>query len=71
MHVSADYDRGRGQSSISEGRMSMKIVIVNDEGKTEIRSCRKIEPATLSVGKIIVDEDEVIDLRDVIKIVEG
>lgn len=49
--------------------MSMKIVIVNDEGKTEVRSCRKIEPATLSVGKIIVDEDEVIDLRNVIKIV--
>ena len=49
----------------------MKIMLVNDEGKVEYRSCRKIEPATLSVGKIIVDEDEVIDLRDVIKIVEG
>lgn len=49
----------------------MKIVLVNNEGKTEVRSCRKIEPATLSVGKIIVDEDDVIDLRDIIKIVEG
>ena len=49
----------------------MKIMLVNDEGKVEYRSCRKIEPATLSPGKIIVDEDEVIDLRDVIAIVEG
>lgn len=47
----------------------MKIMLVNDEGKVEYRSCRKIEPATLSVGEIIVDEDEVIDLRDVIAIV--
>ena len=49
----------------------MKILVVNDDGTTTIVKCRKIEPATLSVGKIIVDEDEVIDLRNVIKIVEG
>ena len=48
----------------------MKIVIVNDEGKTEVRKCRKIEPATLKPGYIIVDEDYTIDLRNVIKIVE-
>ena len=48
----------------------MKIILVNDEGKVEYRSCRKIEPATLKSGYIIVDEDEVIDLRNVIKIVE-
>lgn len=47
----------------------MKIVCVDDEGRTVIIKCRKIEPATLSVGKIIVDEDELIDLRDVIAIV--
>jgi len=49
----------------------MKIVCVNDEGKTEIIKCRKIEPATLSKFNIIVDEDYVIDIRNVIKIVEG
>ena len=47
----------------------MKIMLVNDKGEVEYRSCWKIEPVTLSVGKIIVDEDEVIDLRDVIAIV--
>jgi len=50
----------------------MKIVCVNDDGKTEVIKCRKIEPATLSPGKIIVDEGErIVDIRDVIKIVEG
>lgn len=49
----------------------MKIVCVNDEGKRETLLCRKIEPATLSPGKIIVDEDRTIDIRDVIMIVEG
>ena len=49
----------------------MKIVCVDDEGRTIIIKCRKIEPATLSPGKIIVDEGDVIDLRNVVKIVEG
>lgn len=49
----------------------MKIVCVNDEGKKETIKCRKVEPATLSSGKIIVDEDRTIDIRDVIMIVEG
>lgn len=48
----------------------MKIICVDDEGRTVIIRCRKIEPATLKSGYIIVDEDEVIDLRNVIKIVE-
>ena len=47
----------------------MKIVLINDDGKLETKTCQKIEPATLSTGKIIVDEDEVIDLRDVLRIV--
>ena len=47
----------------------MKIVCVNDEGKVTIVECNKIEPATLAPGKIIVDEDEVIDLQNIIKIV--
>ena len=50
----------------------MKIVCVDDNGKVETIKCRKIEPATLSPGKIIVDEGEsIIDMRNVIKIVEG
>ena len=49
----------------------MKIMLVNDDGKVETIRCRKIEPATLSPGKIIVDECDTIDLRDVIAIVEG
>ena len=49
----------------------MKIICVNDEGKTEVRKCRKIEPAILKPGYIIVDEDYTIDLRDVMAIVEG
>lgn len=43
----------------------MLIIMLDDEGKKVIKRCRKIEPATLSPGKIIVDEDDVIDLRDV------
>ncbi len=49
----------------------MKIIYVNEEGKTVTIKCRKIEPATLSPWNIIVDEDDVIDMRYVIKIVEG
>lgn len=49
----------------------MKIICVDDDGKVITIKCRKIEPATLAVGKIIIDEDDVIDLRDVIRIVEG
>lgn len=50
----------------------MKIIMVNDDGNVEKIKCRKIEPATLSPGKIIVDEGEyVIDMRNIIKIVEG
>ena len=50
----------------------MKIVLIDDEGNVTSIKCRKIEPATLREGKIIVDEGEhVIDLRDVMKIVEG
>ena len=52
--------------------IKVKIVCVNDDGKTEIVKCRKIEPATLSPGNIIVDEGEMIlNVRDVIKIVDG
>lgn len=47
----------------------MKIICVNDDGTVTTVRCRKIEPATLKPGFIIVDEDEVIDLRDVIAIV--
>ena len=48
----------------------MKCVLVNDEGNVEVINCKKIEPATLSPGKIIIDEgDSVIDIRDVLKIV--
>ena len=49
----------------------MKVICVNDNGEVKTIKCRKVEPATLNPGKIIVDEDEVIDLRNVIKIVEG
>jgi len=50
----------------------MKIVYVNDEGNGAVITCRKIEPATLSPGNIIVDEGEMIlDMRDVIKIIDG
>lgn len=49
----------------------MKIICVNDDGNVTTIKCRKIEPATLRNGYIIVDEGEVIDLRNVIKIVEG
>lgn len=49
----------------------MKIWLIDDNGKVKIVRCRKIEPATLSPGKIIVDEDEVVDLLDVVRIVEG
>lgn len=49
----------------------MKIVFVNEVGHTVTLRCRKIEPATLAPGRIIVDEDETIDLRNVIKITEG
>lgn len=51
----------------------MKIVYVNIEGKTAVITCQKIEPATLrSPGSIIVDEGEmVLDMRDVIKIIDG
>lgn len=48
----------------------MKIKYVNDEGKVEVIQCRKIEPATLSNNKLIIDEDEVIDMRNVIKITD-
>ena len=69
MYISADHDGRRSADSVSERRIRMKIMLVNDKGEVEYRSCRKIEPVTLLVGKIIVDEDEVIDLRDVIAIV--
>lgn len=49
----------------------MKIVCVNDEGQKEIIKCRKIEPATLAPGKLVIDECETIDIRNVIMIVEG
>jgi len=49
----------------------MKIKCVNDEGKTETIQCRKIEPATLAPGKLVIDECETIDIRNVIMIVEG
>ena len=49
----------------------MKIICVNDDGTVTTVRCRKIEPATLKPGFIIVDEDYTLDLRNVIKIVEG
>ena len=49
----------------------LKILYMDNEGKIGIKRCRKIEPATLSRGQIIIDESEVMDLRDVVMIVEG
>lgn len=49
----------------------MKIITVNDDGKTEVIKCRKIEPAILSrKTAIIVDEDRVIELADIVAIVD-
>ena len=44
----------------------MKIIMWDGE----VKRCRKIEPATLNPGKIIIDEDETVDLREIIKIVK-
>ena len=49
----------------------MKVITVNDAGKTEVIKCRKIEPATLSrKNQVIIDEDRVIDLADIIAIID-
>lgn len=49
----------------------MKIIYVDDDGQYVTIKCEKIEPAHLSLGKLIVDEGEkVIDLRDVERIVD-
>lgn len=48
----------------------MKIITVDNTGKTATIECRKIEPATLASGnKIIIDECRVIDMADVVAIV--
>ena len=49
----------------------MVVVVVSDDGKVERIRCRKIEPATLNQGKLFLDEERLVDIRDVIKIVEG
>ena len=50
----------------------MTIVCVDDNGKVEKIKCWKIEPATLSPGRIIVNEGEsIIDICNVTAIVEG
>jgi len=50
----------------------MKIIMIGDDGNPVVKRCRKIEPATLSRSRqIIVDECEVIDVEDIVKIVEG
>ena len=48
----------------------MKIIIVNDAGKTETITCRKIEPATLAPGRIIIDEEKTISMADVVRIID-
>lgn len=48
----------------------MKVIIVNDSGKVEKLVCKKIEPATMSPGRIIIDEDTTISLADVLRIVD-
>ena len=47
----------------------MKIIIINDAGEKEVITCRKIEPATLSRGRLIIDEDRAISLDDVLMII--
>ena len=49
----------------------MVVIVVDDNGNVERIRCRKIEPATLNQGKLFIDEDRLVDIRDVIKIVEG
>ena len=48
----------------------MKIIIINDKGEREVIRCKKIEPATLSRGRLVIDEDHTISLDDVLAIVD-
>lgn len=48
----------------------MKVIILNDKGEREVIRCKKIEPATLSRGRIIIDEERTISLDDVLAIVD-
>lgn len=48
----------------------MKVIMVNDDGKVETITCRKIEPATLSPGRLVIDEDTTVSMADVIRITD-
>ena len=48
----------------------MKVIIINDDGQREVIRCRKIEPATLSRGRVIIDEEHTVSLDDIVAIVD-
>ena len=49
----------------------MKIILFEDVGKGKIVECRKIEPATISPGKLIIDEEYTVDITNVLMIKDG
>ena len=49
----------------------MKVYIINDNGEREVIRCSKVEPSSLSRGRVIIDEgDRVINLDDIVAITD-
>ena len=46
----------------------MKIILFEDVGKGKIVECQKVEPATMSPGKLIIDEEYTVDITNVLMI---